>query len=121
MSRLTIDCLKAETGVIDDKLNQRCFEKHLKEIVPFVKNFNKFATIFKLPDDILSGIDNDPNLELVQKTEAVFLWWRENIRNATYRSFVESSIELSEDDTARKMCELCARGKSLLMFIACYM
>ncbi len=111
MSRLTIDRLKAETGVTDDQLNQRCVEKHLKEIVPFVKNFNKFATIFKLPDDSLSGIDNNPNLELVQKTEAVFLWWSKNTKNPTYRSFVESSIELSEDDIAREMCELCARGK----------
>ncbi len=110
-NRITITSLKAETGVTDDQLNQRCSVKHLNGVAPHVGNYTKFATCFSLPPAIIAGINTNLLLSFQQKTEAVFEWWSSNTRNATYRNFIQACIVLSEGDVARRMSELCAKGK----------
>ncbi len=113
-SRITVEDLKAETGVTDDQLNQRCALKHLRDITPSVGNYLKFASHFNLPPGDLAGINVDLNLSYPQRTEAVFLWWHKNIKYATYLSFVQMCLNpsVSEGDVAREMCRLCA-GKNV--------
>ncbi len=100
--------LKAQTGVTDDQLNKICTKHHLRKIASSVDNYLRFATRFSLPRGVLAGIQTDLNLTFVQKTERVFLWWRENMANPTYLSFVETCLEFTEGGVAREICRLCA-------------
>ncbi len=112
-NRITITSLKAETGVTDDQLNQRCSKKHLEEIAPHVGNYTKFATRFSLPQNIIGGINANLLLSFQDKTVSVFEWWRTNTNqySSTYRNFIQACIDLSEGDVARRMSSLCAEGK----------
>ncbi len=87
----------------------------MKKITPSVGNYLKFASHFNLPPGDLAGINVNPNLSYNLKTEAVFLWWRKNIQNATYLSFVQACLDpsVSEGDVARKMCRLCQQVRKL--------
>ncbi len=109
-SRITVEDLKIETGVTDDQLNQKCTEEHLKKVASSVGNYTKFASGFHLPQGVKSRIRVDQSLSYNQKTEAVFLWWHENVKNSTYLIFVQVSLNpiVSEKDVAREMCRLCA-------------
>ena len=105
-SGLSVADIEKETGVSHDQLQAMCTIHHLRDIAHFVDNYLKFTARFSLPPGVLAGIKTDLNLDFVQKTEQVFLWWHANIRSPTYLSFVETCLDLGEGDVARKMCRL---------------
>ncbi len=108
MSKLTVKALKTETGVTDYQLQQKCMITHLKKITKQVANRPAFSSRFGLPPAVISDIeDHVPKLDYRQKTEKVFLWWRENGKNPTYLTFVQECLELDKGSIARTMCELC--------------
>ncbi len=109
MSHITVDSLKKYTGVTDYQLDKNCSEAHLKLLTPHIGNYTKFASALGISNNEISGISTHPLWDFQQKTEAVLLWWCNNA-DATYRSFVETCISLSEGGIAREMCKLCAKG-----------
>ena len=105
-SGLSVADIEKETGVSHDQLQAMCTIQHLRDIAPFVDNYLKFAARFSLLPGVLAGIETDPKLDFIQKTQQVFLWWHANIRSPTYFTFVEACLDLGEGDVARKMCSL---------------
>ncbi len=104
---LSLEDLKRETKVTDVQLGLKCTVKHLKQLASSVANYPKFASVFNLTGGELSDIETNLKLSYCSKTEQVFLWWSNNIRNPTYLSFVESCLYLKEGGLAREMCTLC--------------
>ncbi len=104
--RITVNDLKVEIEVTDEQLRQKCAIEHLKDIAPDVENYTKFAKHYEIPKGELAGI-TDPLKDVVEKTEAVFLWWREFNPDPTYLRFVNDCLKLREGNLARKMCSLC--------------
>ncbi len=110
MPRITVGSLKESTGVTDDQLDKKCSEAHLKFLTPDIGNYTKFASALGLSDNEIGSINTNQLWDFQQRTEKVLLLWRNIASNATYRSFVQTCISLSEGVVARKMCELCAEG-----------
>ncbi len=110
---ITVDSLKESTGVTDDQLDKECSEAHLSLLAPHIGNYTKFASALSLPAGEESDISTKPLWNFQQKTEAVLLWWCNHTLNATYRSFVQTCISLSEGGIARELCILCAEGIGL--------
>ncbi|XP_064387310.1 uncharacterized protein LOC135335654 isoform X6 [Halichondria panicea] len=110
MSRkITVNDLKVEKEVTDEQLRQKCAIEHLKDIAPDVESYKKFAKHYEIPKGELADI-TDPLKSVVEKTEAVVLWWREFNPDPTYLRFVNDCLKLREPNLARKMCSLCKTG-----------
>ncbi len=110
---ITVDSLKESTGVTDDQLDKECSKAHLKLLAPHIGNYTKFSSALGLPTGKESDIKTNQYWDFQQKTEEVLLWWCKNASNATYRSFVQTCISLSEGGIARELCDLCAEGIGL--------
>ncbi len=119
MERITVNDLKAEFGFTDAQLNKRCTVEHLKKIAPFVQNFTLFANKFEMEPAVLSSIKTNQDWDILQKVEAVLIWWQANMRNATYQSFIEVCIELGKVDLARKICQQLPTTSKKLDIVQC--
>ena len=106
MSRVTLDELLKEVGIVHSQLNKPCTRQHLQDIALFLESWRTVARHLGLSNVEVDEVERDGVDEKEKRLKILELWKAKFAFKANYRTLIETLLKYEQAYQAEQVCHL---------------